>query len=290
MKTAFIGLGAMGAPMARNLHAAGLLAAVQSRTAEKAEALAAELGVTACGSPADTLAQADVIFLCVTADEHVLAVVDALCTPAAAGKLIVDTSTVAAGTAAEAAKRLSAVGARFIDAPITGGTEGAIKGTLTFMVGGEVDDVAAVAPAFEAMGARTVHLGPVGAGQSCKAVNQVMCAGINQAVTEGLAFAESLGLPLDKVIDVTGSGAAGSWFVNHRGRTMVAGEFPLGFKLALHLKDLKICQEMVRERGGELPLVDRTVAQYEALVEQGHGDEDISALYRTNRQLFPGKE
>lgn len=287
MKSAFIGLGAMGMPMARNLHAAGHLVAVHSRDPSKARALGAELGVRACATAAETLALADVIFLCVTADEQVLAVVDALCQEAAAGKLIVDTSTVAAETATEAARRLSAVGARFLDAPITGGTEGAINGTLTFMVGGEAADVAAAQPGFAAMGSRTVHLGPVGAGQSCKAVNQVMCAGINQAVTEGLAFAEALGLPLDKVIEVTGSGAAGSWFVNHRGRTMVAGEYPLGFKLALHLKDLKICQRMAAARGGVLPLVDRTVQQYEALVEAGYGDEDISALYRVNRTCFP---
>ena len=288
MNAAFIGLGAMGQPMARNLHAAGLLSAVHSRTLSKAEALATELGIESADSAVACLAHADVLFLCVTADEQVLELVDALAVPEARGKLIVDTSTVAASTAKRAAEKLAAVGARFVDAPVTGGTEGAIKGSLTFIVGGAEPDVQRAQAGFDAMGGRSVHMGDVGAGQATKAVNQVMCAGINQAVTEGLAFAEAQGLPLDKVIAVTRSGAAGSWFVEHRGASMVRGEFPLGFKLALHLKDLKIVQAMAAENGGRLPVVDQTVSQYEALMAAGHGDEDISALYRSNKRLFNG--
>ena len=288
MNAAFIGLGAMGLPMARNMHAAGLLSVVHSRTLSKAEALAAEFGIESADSAVACLAHADVLFLCVTADEQVLELVDALAVPEARGKLIVDTSTVAASTAKRAAEKLAAVGARFVDAPVTGGTEGAIKGSLTFIVGGAEPDVQRAQAGFDAMGGRSVHMGDVGAGQATKAVNQVMCAGINQAVTEGLAFAEAQGLPLDKVIAVTRSGAAGSWFVEHRGASMVRGEFPLGFKLALHLKDLKIVQAMAAENGGRLPVVDQTVSQYEALMAAGHGDEDISALYRSNKRLFNG--
>ena len=282
-----IGLGAMGEPMARNLQRAGLLAAVCNRTSSRAERLAAELGVQYAASPADCLRHADVIFICVTADAHVLAVVEQLAQADVAGKLIVDTSTVAAATARSAAETLQARGARFVDAPVTGGTEGAIKASLTFIIGGSDADVDAARPGFEAMGARAVHMGPVGSGQATKAVNQVMCAGINQAVTEGLAFAEAQGLDPAKVVEVTGSGAAGSWFVTHRGASMVRGEFPLGFKLALHLKDLKIVQQMAAQMGGHLPLVDQTVRQYESLMSEGHGDEDISTLYRHNKQLFP---
>lgn len=288
MNAAFVGLGAMGLPMARNLHAAGLLSVVHSRTLSKAEALAAELGIQPADSAPACLAHAEVLFLCVTADEQVLELVDALAVPEARGKLIVDTSTVAASTAKRAAEKLAAVGAAFVDAPVTGGTEGAIKGSLTFIVGGDQPDVQRAQAGFDAMGGRSVHMGDVGAGQATKAVNQVMCAGINQAVTEGLAFAEAQGLPLDKVIAVTRSGAAGSWFVEHRGASMVRGEFPLGFKLALHLKDLKIVQAMAAENGGRLPVVDQTVLQYEALLAAGHGDEDISALYRSNKRLFNG--
>jgi 3-hydroxyisobutyrate dehydrogenase len=137
------------------------------------------------------------------------------------------------------------------------------------------------------MGKRIVHMGATGAGQATKAVNQVVCAGIAQAVTEGIAFAEALKLPLDKVLEVVGSGAAGSWFMAHRGRNFISGQYPPGFKLALHLKDLYICQRMARALGGTLPVTEATIAPYEELVRQGHGEEDISTLYRLNRTLFP---
>lgn len=283
MTTGFIGLGAMGAPMAGHLAAAGLLSGLWNRSRDKAERLAAELGVAVVAAPAHLWRTAEVVVLCVRADAEVLAMVEALAVPEAHGRLVIDTSTVAVETARFAAQRLAAVGCRFIDAPITGGTEGARRGTLTFMIGGEASDVTAAAALFEAMGSRSVHLGGVGAGQACKAVNQVLAAGINQAVTEGMAFAETLGLPIDAVVDVVGSGAAGSWFVNHRGRSMVAGQYPPGFKVELHLKDLRICQRMAAAAGVELPLVAQTIDDYERLIEAGHGDEDISALYRRRR-------
>jgi 3-hydroxyisobutyrate dehydrogenase len=137
------------------------------------------------------------------------------------------------------------------------------------------------------MGSRHVHMGLVGSGQATKAVNQVVVAGIAQAVTEGMAFAEALRLPLDKVLEVVGSGAAGSWFMTHRGRNFIAGQYPLGFKLALHLKDLYICRDMARALGGRLPVTEATIPQYEQLKQGGHGDEDISTLYRANQGLFP---
>lgn len=281
MKAGFIGLGAMGWYMAGHLADKGLLAAVWNRSPKdfsKAPVVA---------TPADLWATCDAVILCVTADAQVLEMVDALATPAARGKLVIDTSTVARETAIEAAARLKNVGARFLDAPITGGTEGAKHARLTFMIGGDADDAQQAAPLFAAMGARQLHMGAHGAGQATKAVNQVMCAGINHAVTEGLAFAEALGLPLEKVIEVTGSGAAGSWFVQNRGKSMVNGQFPPGFKLALHHKDLKIVQRMAQALGGTLPVTEATLAPYEELMRQGFGDEDISALYRLNRKLFP---
>lgn len=287
MKAGFIGLGSMGWHMAGHLARKNLLGAVWNRSADKAKKFAAESGVRAAASPAEVWSDCDAAILCVTADAQVLAMVDALTVPAARGKLVIDTSTVARETAIEAAARLKNVGARFLDAPITGGTEGAKHARLTFMVGGATKDFAEATPLFAAMGARHLHMGPHGAGQATKAVNQVMCAGINHAVTEGLAFAEALGLPLDKVIEVTGSGAAGSWFVQNRGRAMVAGEYPPGFKLALHHKDLLIVQRMARALGGRLPVTESTIAPYEDLMRQGFGEEDISALYRINRKLFP---
>jgi 3-hydroxyisobutyrate dehydrogenase len=287
MKAGFIGLGAMGWHMAGHLAQAKLLGGLWNRSTDKARALGDELAVPVVDSPAALWALADAVVLCVRADEEVLQMVKALAVPEAQGRLVIDTSTVSVETAREAATLLAEVGARFLDAPITGGTEGARLARITFMVGGEAADVEAATPLFAAMGARHVHLGAVGAGQACKAVNQVMAAGINQAVTEGIAFAEALGLNIDQVVEVVGSGAAGSWFVNHRGRNMVAGDYPPGFKVGLHLKDLRICQRMAKSMDGRLPTVDLTVIDYERLIESGHGDEDISALYRRRRDLFP---
>lgn len=287
MKAGFIGLGSMGWHMAGHLARKGLLGAVWNRTRDKAAAFAQEHGVEAAGAPADLWKACDAVVLCVTADAQVLDVVRALAVPAADGKLVIDASTVAAETAREAMARLAGSDCRFLDAPITGGTEGAKKGTLTFMVGGQDADVAEAAPLFQAMGARHVHMGAVGAGQATKAVNQVACAGIAQAVTEAVAFARAQRLPLEKVLEVVGSGAAGSWFMTHRGPNFISGHYPPGFKLALHLKDLRICRDMAASLGGRLPVSDGTIPHYELLVEQGYGDEDISALYRLNARLFP---
>ena len=287
MKAGFIGLGAMGWHMAAHLARKELLGGVWNRTPAKADKFAREHSVRAAGSPAELWKTCDVVILCVSADQQVLELVDRLDVPDARGKLVIDTSTVARETAVEAARELAAVGGRFVDAPITGGTEGAKNGTLTFMVGGHENDVRTAAPLFGAMGSRHVHMGLVGSGQATKAVNQVVVAGIAQAVTEGVAFAEALHLPLDKVLEVVGSGAAGSWFMTNRGKNFIANQYPLGFKLALHLKDLYICRTMARALGGKLPVAEATIPAYEQLKGQGHGDEDISTLYRANKGLFP---
>jgi 3-hydroxyisobutyrate dehydrogenase len=288
MKAGFVGLGAMGWHMAGHLAAKELLGGVWNRTRPTAERFAREHRTVAVATPAELWKTCDVVVLCVSADAQVLDMVDRLGVPEARGKLVIDASTVARETAIEAAKELAHAGARFVDAPVTGGTEGAKKATLTFMVGGAEVDVAHATPLLRAMGARVVHMGHVGAGQATKAVNQVVCAGIAQAVTEGVAFAEALKLPLDKVLEVVGSGAAGSWFMTNRGKNFIADEYPLGFKLSLHLKDLYICREMAHALGGKLPVTEATIPPYEELKRQGHGDEDISTLYRLNRHLFPG--
>jgi len=287
MKAGFVGLGAMGWHMAGHLSRKELLGGVWNRTRERADRFAREHDSRAVATPVDLWKACDVVILCVSADQQVLDMVDHLAVPEARGKLVIDTSTVARETAIAAARELAGVGARFVDAPITGGTEGAKNATLTFMAGGHDGDVRHAIPLLRAMGANVVHMGPVGSGQATKAVNQVVCAGIAQAVTEGVAFAEALNLPLDKVLEVVGSGAAGSWFMTHRGKNFMANEYPLGFKLALHLKDLYICRTMAHALGGKLPLAEATIPQYEQLKQQGHGEEDISTLYRANRGLFP---
>jgi 3-hydroxyisobutyrate dehydrogenase len=151
------------------------------------------------------------------------------------------------------------------------------------MVGGPDETLEKARPVLETMCSRIAHMGATGAGQATKAVNQIMCAGINEAVTEALAFAEAQGLPMEKVIEVISGGAAGNWFLNRRGPTMTRGVFAPGFKLALHYKDLKICQEMARLSGVSIPLTDTAVSDYRRLMEQGYGDEDISALYRLKK-------
>jgi 3-hydroxyisobutyrate dehydrogenase len=286
MRAGFAGLGAMGAHMARNLARQGLLAAVWNRSPAKAADLAEELGVAHAAAPAQLAAMADAVLICVSADADVLEVVDALLPGLKAGSLVIDLSTVSGATAEEAARRLRAIGADFLDAPVTGGVEGARNASLSIMVGGDADTLDKARPLLEAMGRRVIHMGGTGMGQSAKAVNQVMCAGINQAVTEALAFGERLGLDMDKLIEVVSGGAAGNWFLEKRGPTMTRDSFQPGFKLALHHKDLKICEAMAERLGTALPLSEATRRDYEQLMADGHGDEDISALYRLKR---PGR-
>jgi 3-hydroxyisobutyrate dehydrogenase len=282
----FAGLGAMGRGMARNLHKAGLLCAVWNRTTAHAEALAAELGVTAAANPAALARDCDVIVLCVSADADVLSVVDALLPGLRAGALVIDCSTVSADTAREAARRLATHDVQFLDAPVSGGVEGARDGTLAVMAGGSEGAFAKAQPVLQAMGRTVTHFGPSGAGQAAKATNQIMCAGVIQAVAEAMAFAKAQGLPLPQLIETLGKGAGSSWYFVNRAPNVVRDAFPAGFRVRLHEKDLRICREMAAHFGVELPVVEATLAQYRELIEQGHGDEDISVLFRLKDALF----
>ena len=285
-RAGFAGLGAMGAPMARNLARAELLTAVYNRTTATAVALAAELGCAAAQAPADLASACDIIVLCVSADADVLALVDALVPTLSAGTVVVDCSTVSAATAREAARRVTAAGGAFLDCPVSGGTEGAANGTLSIMCGGDADALERARPVLESMGKRIVHMGPSGAGQATKAVNQIAVAGVNQGVSEALAFAEAEGLDLARVIDAVGGGAAQSWFLTNRGPNMARMAFPLGFRVCLHQKDLDICRAMAAERGVQLPIVEMTSIHYRRLLDAGHGDEDISSLFRLKKAMF----
>jgi 3-hydroxyisobutyrate dehydrogenase len=286
MQVGFVGLGAMGHPMALNLNKAGLLAAVYNRSPEKAQALAAETGCVAPKSVADLAKLCDAVVLCVSADADVLEVVDALAGSLRRGTLVLDCSTVSADTARTAAARLAQRSIDFLDCPVSGGTEGAKHGTLAMMCGGSEAIFARAQPILQALGKRLALMGPVGAGQATKAVNQIAVAGIAQAITEALAFAEAQGLPLEKVIEVVGSGAAQSWFLTHRGPNMMRMSFPLGFRVSLHDKDLAIVQQMAAASGAQLPVVEMTRIQYRRLMDAGHGDEDISSLFRLKHALF----
>ena len=286
MRVGVIGIGAMGGGMARQLHAAGLLGGVWNRTAATAEALAAELGVPAAADPAALARDCDVLLTCVSRDEDVRAVVAAAKPGLRAGMVVVDASTVAVETAEGLAAELAPLDVAFLDAPVSGGKEGAWNGQLVFMVGGDEAAMERVRPAFEAMGKSVTHMGPVGSGQATKAVNQIMAAGINQAVSEALAFGEASGLDMDRVIEVVSGGAASNWLLRMRGASMVRGSFEPGFKLGLHHKDLTLCRHMLDRMDVALPIVEMTLKHYDRLIAAGHGDDDISALYRDKRELF----
>ncbi len=287
LRAGVLGLGAMGAPMASNLARAGLLGAVWNRTQSTGERISKELDCTLADSPAALAEQCNVMITNVSADADVLAVVDQLLPGLAPGKLVLDCSTTSPETAREAARRIAAKGAEFLDCPVTGGTEGAINGTLAILVGSEASAYERALPVLETLGRRITHMGPVGAGQVTKAVNQVMVAGINQAVTEGMALAQSEGLDLDAVIATLSTGAAGSWFLEQRGPNMRDDRYPLGFKVALHAKDLEICRAIADRHDVRLPVVEMTLLHYERLLARDpDAEEDISSLFRLKREMF----
>jgi len=288
MRAGFIGLGAMGQHMARNLHKAGLLAVAWNRTREKAEKLAGETGCVVAADARDLGSQADVVVLCVSADNDVLDVVSQLEEALVAGAIVIDCSTVSAATARQAADRLRQRNVSFLDAPVSGGVEGARDATLAIMVGGDADAFERAQPVLRALGRTITHFGPSGSGQAAKATNQIMCAGVIQAVAEAMAFAKAEGLPLDKLIDTLGKGAGSSWYFVNRAPNVLRGQFPAGFRVRLHEKDLKICRDMAARRGAQLPVIEMTLVHYRRLIEQGFGDEDISSLYRLKAQLFEG--
>lgn len=283
MKAGFIGLGAMGAPMAGHVAARGLLAVVGNRTRAKADALAAQLGVKAAASAAD-FAGCGVVALCVSMDADVLQQVEALAGVLAPGAVVVDHSTVSVDTARRAQALLAERGIGFLDAPVSGGVEGARNGKLSVMVGGAAGHLEKARPVLEAYAARITHMGDSGAGQATKAVNQVLVAGINEAVCEGLALGEKLGLDPEKLLPTLMAGAAGNWFLEKRGATMLANRFTPGFKCGHLLKDLRIVRSIAAGVGLRLPAIELAEADYATLVERGQAEADTSALIQLKRE------
>ncbi len=286
IRTTVIGLGAMGAGMAANLHRAGLLAAAWNRTPERGRSAAERFGFRFTPQLQAAVQAADLIITSVSADEDLLEITRRIAPLLQAGNVVIDTSTVAIQTAQEAAELYGAHGVHFLDAPVSGGREGAEQGKLVMMVGGDAEVLHQVMPALEAISRKVVHMGPVGSGQATKAVNQIMVAGINHAVTEALAFGRHQGLDMDKVIEAVSCGAAANWFLEHRGRSMCDERFEPGFRVALHHKDLRICQQMLAKDALRLPMIEMTLVNYQRLMDAGHGDEDISALFRLKKDLF----
>jgi len=291
MKVGVIGLGAMGASMALNFHYAGFLHLIWNRTRAKSLALAEKTKGRVADSPQELAAECDLIITCVSRDTDVLEVMHIIAETIRPDSVVADTSTVSAETARQAASILKEKGAHFLDCPVSGGVEGAQKGTLAIMVGGEEKILSRVKPALSAVASNIAYIGPTGSGQACKAVNQLMAAGINQAVTEALSFGEAMGLDMNKVVDIVATGAAGNWYLDHRGKSLLAGKFTPGFKISLHHKDLMICRSMLESvTSVSLPMLTRTLDDYQFLMDKGYADEDISALFRLKRERIKGKK
>jgi 3-hydroxyisobutyrate dehydrogenase len=284
MKAAWIGLGAMGAPMAGHLANNGHLAATWNRTTAKAERFASEHPrVRAAASPEDASRDADVIFICVSADDDLRWIIGQLEPVLGAGQIVVDHSTVAPSTARDLADSLEDLGVAFIDAPVTGGVEGAINGQLAIMAGGDERALDQIRPVLACYARVVHHLGPSGCGQAAKAVNQLMVAGIAEAVCESLALMERLELPRDAMLEILGSGAAGNWFLDKRGATMLDDTFDTGFDPKLLLKDLGICETLCEEAGFDSAVVNQALTDYSKLIEAGDNGGDISSLIRLKK-------
>ena len=284
-RVGFLGLGTMGAAMAANLARAGFAVTAWNRSEGRAPELDA-LGVARAATPADVARATQLMVICVsdTPDvESVLFGPDGVASGAHDGQLVVDCSTISPSATRDFAGRLEAQGVELVDAPVSGGSEGAQKGTLTIFCGGAADAVERARPILAAMGKTITHVGPSGSGQAVKAVNQVILAGTYLGVAEGIVLALRAGLDVGQVVQALGGGAAQSWVLANRGGRMIANDYPLGFKVALHRKDLGIALDLAREMGAELPVAELAAGFETDLVADGHADDDMSALARIIR-------
>jgi 3-hydroxyisobutyrate dehydrogenase len=280
-------MGTMGAAMAANLARAGFSLTVWNRSPGRAADVLA-LGATEAATPRELAASCEVVVICVSDTPDVEAVLfdpDGVAEGAASGTLVIDCSTISPSATRDFAARLRERGVPMVDAPVSGGSEGAQKATLSIMVGGDPADVERARPVLAAMGRSITHMGPIGAGQATKAVNQVILCGAYLGVAEGLVLAIKAGLDPEKVVEALSAGAAQSWVLQNRSARMIANDYPLGFKLALHLKDVMIALGMAREVGATLPVTGLAAQLENGLIGQGHGDEDLSALARAVREL-----
>ena len=277
-KLAFLGLGVMGYPMAGHLAKAGHDVTVFNRTADKASKWVNQYGGHSAASPADAARNADIVLMCVGNDDDVRAVGNDALGAMQSGAILVDHTTASAGVAREmdAAAKARSIG--FLDAPVSGGQAGAENGKLTIMVGGDEALFGKVQPVLEHYARAITLMGPSGAGQLTKMVNQICIAGLVQALSEGINFAQRAGLDAERVLDVISKGAAQSWQMENRGKTMVADKFDFGFAVDWMRKDLGICLDTARDNGAALPvtaLVDQLYARVQA---RGGNRWDTSSL------------
>lgn len=280
-KVAFVGLGVMGYPMAGHLAAKGHDVVVYNRTAKKASDWTGEHKGAAADTPAKAAAGRDIVFMCVGNDDDVRGVTygdDGIFAGMAKGAVLVDHTTDSADLARELAAAADEKGFGFIDAPVSGGQAGAENGVLTVMCGGDQTTFDKVSPVIDSFARAVTLMGPAGAGQLTKMVNQICIAGLVQGLSEGMNFAKKAGLDCDTVVDVISKGAAGSWQMENRGRTMVRDEFEFGFAVNWMRKDLGIALAEAEGNGARLPttaLIDQFYAQVQA---RGGGRWDTSSL------------
>ncbi len=286
MRIGFIGLGTMGAPMAARLLAAGYVVTVHNRTRAKEEPLAAA-GALRAPSPRACAEGQDVVFTMVSDTPDVQATVlgdQGASEGMQPGSILVDMSTISPATTRRIAAALAEHDVTMLDAPVSGGSEGARQGTLSIMVGGDAEALARVRPVLQHLGGLVTHVGPVGSGQVAKAVNQVVLAGTYASVAEGMALAMRAGIDIDAALAALGGGAAGSWVLANRARNMLAGEYPLGFRTRLHRKDLGIALNAARDLGVSMPVAAYVEQLETSLVARGFGDEDVSNVARVVRE------
>lgn len=289
MNVAVIGLGTMGGPMAENLIEAGFDVTVHNRTRSREEPLG-QLGAARAESPAAAAAQAGIVLTCVSDTPDVEAV---LLDPAQGagviaglkpGGLVIDCSSIEPEATRRMAQRFRAGGVGFVDAPVSGGSEGAIKGTLTVMCGGSEEDFERAQPVLQVIGSRVTRIGPVGCGQIAKVANQVAITGTFMALAEALTLAYRAGADPERVVDAIGGGVAGSWILANRSDRMLNDDYPLGFRLRLHRKDLGIALATARDAGAPALVASLVATIEDALIAQGYGDEDMSNLARFVRR------
>lgn len=287
MKIAVIGLGTMGAPMAANLIKAGCEVVVHNRTRGREEPLAA-LGARRAASPAEAAREVDIVLSMVSDTPDVESVLLDPGRGAIAafrpGGLVIDCSSVSPAATRRIAAALQARNIGFVDAPVSGGSEGAQKGTLTIMCGGSEEDFERARPVLQILGSKVTRIGPVGCGQIAKVVNQVVITGTFQSLAEGLALAFRAGADPERVLTAIEGGVAGSWILSNRSAKMLNDEYPLGFRLRLHRKDLAIALETARTFNVPLPVASLVATLEDSLIAQGYGDEDMSNLARVIRR------
>ncbi len=282
IRVGFIGLGVMGEPMARHLRAAGHDLALWARRPESAAALAAE-GVPLCATPAALAARSEVVITIVTASADVEALAfgpDGLGAGFAPGAIHIDMSTIAPATARALAARYAERGIGWLDAPVSGGAQGAQEATLAIMAGGEAATLEAVRPLLAALGRRIVHIGPAGAGQVAKACNQMIMVSTIQACAEAMRLAGAHGVDLAAVRSALLGGSAGSRVLEVMGERMVRRDFAAGIEARLHHKDFAILMDEAARLGAPLPVAAQVWQQLNALMAQGWGRDDTASLLR----------